>query len=561
VDDDAESVQGFQPWHLFFIGGLLASSLAAVAVRGTSPENVVFVCLTVLAAAWASYLFYRTVWPLLHPEAVSAPDMVGGRTRAALEREKVLTLRALKELEFDRAMGKVSDEDYQEMTGRLRSRALRLIKQLDSGGAAYQELIERELSARASGGRAGAGVSSTARASVVLVAAALLGGGLATPAAAQMGGMGGGMPDARAMSGIARPSETVPSGSVSVRLVRVQLSNNIVDFPVTFTVDGKAHTVKTGPTGHAVLSGIVGGAAVKASATVDGEVLESQMFQMPEQGGVVLMLVASDKGAAEQMQKTAVPGTVRIGGQSRIITEFQDEELEVFYLFELVNSGSAPVKSDPVVFELPDEAIGVTVLEGSSKSAVAKGRQVTVTGPFAPGATTVQIAFSVPPRASLALRQKLPVAMDQVAVMAEKAGAMTLASANVVDVREASDSGRQFILANGPGLAAGSTLALDINGLPHHPTWPRNVALGLGLVILAFGAWYAASPGQRTAAAAARQQLEARRERAFGQLAALDERLKAGEVDEPTYQARRAELMVELERIYGELDTEQGLAA
>ena len=41
--------------------------------------------------------------------------LVGGRARAALEREKTLVLRSIKELEFDHAMGKVSDEDFAEM--------------------------------------------------------------------------------------------------------------------------------------------------------------------------------------------------------------------------------------------------------------------------------------------------------------------------------------------------------------------------------------------------------------------------------------------------------------
>ena len=35
----------------------------------------------------------------------------------------MLALRAIKELEFDRAMAKVSDEDFREMSGRLRARA------------------------------------------------------------------------------------------------------------------------------------------------------------------------------------------------------------------------------------------------------------------------------------------------------------------------------------------------------------------------------------------------------------------------------------------------------
>jgi hypothetical protein len=59
----------------------------------------------------------------------------------------MLSLRSIKELEFDRAMGRVSDEDFKEMSGRLRTRAARLIRQLDAG-AGYREQIERELEKR-----------------------------------------------------------------------------------------------------------------------------------------------------------------------------------------------------------------------------------------------------------------------------------------------------------------------------------------------------------------------------------------------------------------------------
>jgi len=117
-------------------------------VRASAPANVAFVCLAIGAAGAAAFAFYRMLWPLASPEESGAPEMVGGRTRAALEREKALVLKAIKELEFDRAMGKVSEADWQEMTARLRARALRLIRQLDEGSAAYRELIERELNAR-----------------------------------------------------------------------------------------------------------------------------------------------------------------------------------------------------------------------------------------------------------------------------------------------------------------------------------------------------------------------------------------------------------------------------
>src|SRR5262249_39461287 len=110
------------------------------------PTVVVLLGVLMGSAALVGYAALRTFRPL-----VSAEDdrtvMVGQRTRAALEREKLLTLRSIKELEFDRAMGRLSDEDWKEMSGRLRSRVARLMKQLDAG-TGYRERIERDLDAR-----------------------------------------------------------------------------------------------------------------------------------------------------------------------------------------------------------------------------------------------------------------------------------------------------------------------------------------------------------------------------------------------------------------------------
>ncbi|MBI3048274.1 MAG: zinc ribbon domain-containing protein, partial [Acidobacteria bacterium] len=77
----------------------------------------------------------------------AGPQILGGRTRAALEREKTLVLRAIKDLEFDHAMGKTSDKDFAEMSARLRVRAAGLIGQLDTG-AGYREQIEQEIEKR-----------------------------------------------------------------------------------------------------------------------------------------------------------------------------------------------------------------------------------------------------------------------------------------------------------------------------------------------------------------------------------------------------------------------------
>jgi hypothetical protein len=60
-----------------------------------------------------------------------APAPVTGRTRDYLEREKALTLRSIKELEFDHAMRKVGDKDFEEMSSRLRARAVELMDALE----------------------------------------------------------------------------------------------------------------------------------------------------------------------------------------------------------------------------------------------------------------------------------------------------------------------------------------------------------------------------------------------------------------------------------------------
>ena len=136
-----------RPWQFFTLGALVCATVAVFIIRGTSAENLIFVCLGIFAAALVGLAALNALRPLVTGET-RQPEMIGSRTRVALEREKNLLLRSIKELEFDHAMGKVSASDYEEMVGRLRSRAVRLLQQLDSAGSGYRELIERELASR-----------------------------------------------------------------------------------------------------------------------------------------------------------------------------------------------------------------------------------------------------------------------------------------------------------------------------------------------------------------------------------------------------------------------------
>lgn len=154
---------GFRPWHFFVLASLAAATVAVILSRQSTPEHLILISFTIGAAGAAAAGFYRTLAPLAVRDGSLLSERPTERARAALEREKALVLRSIKELEFDRAMGKVSPKDFDEMAGRLRARALMLMKQVDAGDAGYRELIERELSARLASRAGKAGVKADHR--------------------------------------------------------------------------------------------------------------------------------------------------------------------------------------------------------------------------------------------------------------------------------------------------------------------------------------------------------------------------------------------------------------
>jgi hypothetical protein len=152
------STNALQPWQFFVLAGLGCATAVTFLARGQGLTVVVLLGALMACATLVGLAALRTVWPLVSPQD-DRTAMIGHRTRAALDREKMLALRSIKELEFDRAMGKVSESDFLEMSGRLRARASRLMRQLDAGGG-YREQIERDLAKRL--GSATAKLSATA---------------------------------------------------------------------------------------------------------------------------------------------------------------------------------------------------------------------------------------------------------------------------------------------------------------------------------------------------------------------------------------------------------------
>ena len=379
---------------------------------------------------------------------------------------------------------------------------------------------------------------------------------LAVPAFAQVA-----MPDPSAIAGTPLPAPELADATVTVRVVRERMGNNVAGQLVTLKVGGASRTGTTDEQGRAQFTGIAAGTLVQALATVDGEVLTSQEFPVPAQGGVRVALIAGIQRAAEEEKAVAAaaareparPGVVEFGPESRIIFEFQNDTLTVFYLLEILNNARTPIDiGGPILMELPTGASGASMMQGSSPSASMRADLLTVTGPFPPGKTLAQVGFSLPQAgAATVVQQKWPVALGQLFVAAEKVTGMQMSSPQLTDTREMTSEGQVFIMGTGGRLNAGDTLVVNLSGMPAHSLWPRNVALGAALLVFVVGAWLSLSP--KAARASEETKLETRRERLMAELVALERKkrqkpLSAGDA------TRLQRVTLDLEKIMAALD-------
>src|SRR5687767_15240855 len=93
---------GFRPWHFFFLASLISATVAVMMSRRSTPEHLVLISLTIISAGIAAAALYRMLAPLGAPDMTMFSEPLSERSRRALEREKMLVLRSIKELEFDR---------------------------------------------------------------------------------------------------------------------------------------------------------------------------------------------------------------------------------------------------------------------------------------------------------------------------------------------------------------------------------------------------------------------------------------------------------------------------
>ncbi|MEO8900276.1 MAG: zinc ribbon domain-containing protein [Polyangiaceae bacterium] len=114
--------------------------------------GVQLVVLTFAASALllVIWLLWSSVQALAGESELTFEEAFSLGARSAEEEQKRAVLRALKDLEYERSVGKISEDDFHEYSARYRAEAKRLMQTLDENLAEGRKQVERELERRLS---------------------------------------------------------------------------------------------------------------------------------------------------------------------------------------------------------------------------------------------------------------------------------------------------------------------------------------------------------------------------------------------------------------------------
>jgi hypothetical protein len=132
-----EQIAGYLKW------GLPAATLICATVGGVfqgAPAVVLALAAGALVAVIA--IFWASIRTLVGETALSGADAYALGAPRAEEEQKRAVLRALKDLEFERSVGKISEEDYQELVAKYRAEGKRLIRVLDEEAQPRRQKVE-----------------------------------------------------------------------------------------------------------------------------------------------------------------------------------------------------------------------------------------------------------------------------------------------------------------------------------------------------------------------------------------------------------------------------------
>ena len=140
--DPRRSLIAFAGISLLAAAAVLAGLHLAVGVSLDAPTLALAAACVVMI--WGLRAMWGVVVALARPTVdtliVEAELGAEHSSAAELREEKRRVLRAIKELEFDHDMGKLSDEDFREIGDRYKLRAIEVMRQLDDDDELHPQL-------------------------------------------------------------------------------------------------------------------------------------------------------------------------------------------------------------------------------------------------------------------------------------------------------------------------------------------------------------------------------------------------------------------------------------
>lgn len=122
---------------------VLAITVAVILGRG--PAFLVLAAGVLLGAIW---VFWESLQSLTGEAPLTLEEAIGLGAPSSEEERKRSVLRTLKDLEYERGVGKISEQDYKQLSAKYRQEAKELLQVLDSSMGPARARAEELLAAR-----------------------------------------------------------------------------------------------------------------------------------------------------------------------------------------------------------------------------------------------------------------------------------------------------------------------------------------------------------------------------------------------------------------------------
>ena len=208
----------------------------------------------------------------------------------------------------------------------------------------------------------------------------------------------------------------------------------------------------------------------------------------------LLLALATAGQPASQPAAPAAPGgtAADVHGELTVIFELGDGILNTQESWRLQNLSGKLVPADQLTFAMP-EGVSKLRLDEETPSpfeAAPDSSEIRGKGPMGPGDHTLAGAYQLKTDgSSVRFRRRVPFRMGGARLILEAMPNLTLTS-NVKSTKRTRDlNGVKFSIWELDPFAAGTTLDITIDGLPAKRAWPRQAALALVALIIAWMLW------------------------------------------------------------------------